>query len=173
MFGAVRQYEEHKASGKPPMYWLHSVVLLTVTTFGGGTIAPLLIGRPAVIVANDIAVPACIICWSVPTGHVFKLTLYMPHYVITQCYNCTCHTYMLLSQLQVHHKLHECPAHLHVAACESVQRCTGRPLPHELADKYGSIGQRFAAASAGLPGPPYRAHSRGHPCRISGCFPSC
>ncbi len=49
--------------GKPKLYWLHSLVLVVITAFGGGTVAPLLIGRPSMIVANDQIIVLCILAW--------------------------------------------------------------------------------------------------------------
>ena len=49
--------------GKPRPYWLHSLVLVVVTGFGGGMIAPLLIGKPSAIMTNDLIIPLCVLSW--------------------------------------------------------------------------------------------------------------
>ena len=50
-------------AGKPRQYWLHSLVSVVIGAFGGGTMAPLLIGRPSMIVANDQIIVLCAIAW--------------------------------------------------------------------------------------------------------------
>lgn len=49
--------------GKPRPYWLHSLVLVVLTGFGGGMIGPLLIGKPSVIMTNDLIIPLCVLFW--------------------------------------------------------------------------------------------------------------
>jgi len=49
--------------GKPKPYWLHSLVLVVLTGFGGGIIGPLLIGKPSFIMINDLIIPLCVMCW--------------------------------------------------------------------------------------------------------------
>ena len=49
--------------GKNKPYWLHSLVLVVLTSFGGGTIVPMMLGRPCVVFANDLVIPMCITCW--------------------------------------------------------------------------------------------------------------
>jgi uncharacterized membrane protein YeiH len=51
------------AQGKEPLYWLHSLILVVMAAFGGGIIAPLLAGRPCIIVANDTIIPVCLVVW--------------------------------------------------------------------------------------------------------------
>lgn len=49
--------------GKPRLYWLNSLVLVVIGSFGGGTLAPLLIGRPSMIVWNDQIIVLCMLAW--------------------------------------------------------------------------------------------------------------
>ena len=44
-------------------YWLHSLILTVLTGFGGGILAPLLIGKPPLIFQNDLIVPFCTLFW--------------------------------------------------------------------------------------------------------------
>lgn len=48
-----------------PLFWAHSLLLQFVTGFGGGFLAPMLIGRPSMPVANDNILPCCIAAWYV------------------------------------------------------------------------------------------------------------
>ena len=43
--GCIANRNKEKAEGAP-VYWLQSLVATVLTTFGGGIIAPILIGRP-------------------------------------------------------------------------------------------------------------------------------
>jgi len=49
--------------GQPTLYWLHSLILTVMGSFGGGLIAPLFLGKPAAVFTNDLVVFACIVCW--------------------------------------------------------------------------------------------------------------
>ncbi|KAJ1398001.1 hypothetical protein B484DRAFT_458599, partial [Ochromonadaceae sp. CCMP2298] len=49
--------------GKPKQYWLHTLVLVLFTGFGGGIITPVLLGRPSAPLANDTAIPVCLLLW--------------------------------------------------------------------------------------------------------------
>jgi len=49
--------------GKQPLYWLHSLVLVVLTGFGGGILAPIMIGKPALPFSNEAIVPLCILAW--------------------------------------------------------------------------------------------------------------
>lgn len=48
-----------------PVYWLYSLVMSYLSAFGGGTVAPVLIGRPSFVLNNDFAIFACICVWYV------------------------------------------------------------------------------------------------------------
>jgi hypothetical protein len=56
-------------AGKPPLYWIHSLVLVVFTAFGGGLLAPILAGRPCIPVANDLVIPLCVVFWYL-THHI-------------------------------------------------------------------------------------------------------
>lgn len=58
---SIQVYDQN--IGKPRLYWLHSLLLVIATGFGGGIIAPLLIGKPGLPFSNDCIIPICIICW--------------------------------------------------------------------------------------------------------------
>ena len=45
------------------MYWFHSLVLVVLSCFGGGTVGPILLGRPSAPIANDLSIPMCILLW--------------------------------------------------------------------------------------------------------------
>jgi uncharacterized membrane protein YeiH len=49
--------------GKPKQYWLHSLVLVICTAFGGGIITPILLGRPAGPLANEAIIPMAVLTW--------------------------------------------------------------------------------------------------------------
>lgn len=46
-------------------YWLHALILTVLTGFGGGIIAPILIGRPPLIFQNELILTCCIASWYV------------------------------------------------------------------------------------------------------------
>lgn len=45
-----------KAGGKP-LFWAESLVLTFFLAFGGGILAPFLLGKPPVMFVNDLIVP--------------------------------------------------------------------------------------------------------------------
>lgn len=45
------------------LYWLHELVLVIICTFGGGFMAPILLGRPAMVLNNDLIVFFCTVAW--------------------------------------------------------------------------------------------------------------
>ena len=49
-------------SGKK-LYWLHSYILVVITAYGGGLIAPCLIGKPSTAIGNDLCVPIALVAW--------------------------------------------------------------------------------------------------------------
>jgi uncharacterized membrane protein YeiH len=51
--------------GDNKLYWLHSLLLVVITGFGGGMVAFVMIGKPPIIVGNEFIVPACILVWCV------------------------------------------------------------------------------------------------------------
>ena len=51
------------SAGKPRQYWLYSYFMVLLTAFGGGWVAPLLIGKPALPVANDLVLPLTLVAW--------------------------------------------------------------------------------------------------------------
>lgn len=62
MLISVMNKNKEKAEGKP-VYWLHSLVVTILTSFGGGTVAPMLIGRPPFILSNDLILPITLVTW--------------------------------------------------------------------------------------------------------------
>ena len=48
---------------KSKLYWLHSLVLVIIGGFGGGIIGPVLIGKPSIIMTNDMVIILCFISW--------------------------------------------------------------------------------------------------------------
>ncbi len=48
---------------KTNYYWLYSLILVVISTFGGGTVAFVMIARPPIIVGNEYIVPLCVIIW--------------------------------------------------------------------------------------------------------------
>ncbi len=59
--GAVAAYN---AMGNK-LFWLHSLVLSVISTFGGGFIAPMLIAKPAQALNNDVIMFCCVAAWFV------------------------------------------------------------------------------------------------------------
>jgi len=51
--------------GKPGIDNLNGIVLSCLTAYGGGTLVPLLLGKPGVMVSTEWAVPAIIAAWIV------------------------------------------------------------------------------------------------------------
>jgi TRIC channel len=45
------------------MYWAQSIVLTFLLCFGGGIIAPFLLGKPPVVLTNDLIVPVLLAAW--------------------------------------------------------------------------------------------------------------
>ena len=45
------------------LYWVHELVLVVICTFGGGLVAPLLLGKPALVLNNDLIIFFCILWW--------------------------------------------------------------------------------------------------------------
>ena len=92
--GAVYVYAAN--TGKP-LYWLHSLVLVLLVSFGGGIFIPPLFGKPSIIAANDSILPIVLVAWylvfnlgafkylSLPVVrafHQFPVALYRTHSVI-------------------------------------------------------------------------------------------
>jgi hypothetical protein len=65
IFAITKVYETNdaKATKDQKMYWLHSFILCLISSFGGGFLAPLLIGKTALPVANDLIVPFVAFVW--------------------------------------------------------------------------------------------------------------
>lgn len=59
---AERVYKNQNGAN---LYWLHSLILVVLTGFGGGMVAPVLIGKPPLFYQNELIVPFCIIAWYV------------------------------------------------------------------------------------------------------------
>ena len=78
--GAVTVYGQYGVNvGKPPLYWLHSLVLVIMTSFSGGIITPMLLGKPSGLVANDTLLPIAIIAWySVHYLGLYKVFTWAP-----------------------------------------------------------------------------------------------
>lgn len=55
-------YSTMQQQGQHP-YWLQSLILCVLGSFGGGIIAPVLIGKPPAIFSNDLILFASIIVW--------------------------------------------------------------------------------------------------------------
>jgi uncharacterized membrane protein YeiH len=49
--------------GKQPLYWLHSLLLVIFTSFGGGIVSSLALGLPVSTVTNELILPVCLVCW--------------------------------------------------------------------------------------------------------------
>jgi len=60
LYGSVKVYDYNK--GKKP-YWLYSYVSVVIAAFGGGFLAPALIGKPASPVGNDLCLPIALVAW--------------------------------------------------------------------------------------------------------------
>jgi hypothetical protein len=45
------------------LYWAHSLVLSVLLLFGGGILAPFLLGRPPVVFVNDLITPTVLVSW--------------------------------------------------------------------------------------------------------------
>jgi hypothetical protein len=56
-------------AGKPALYWLHSLLMVLLSGFGGGFVTPLLIGKPSSPITNDLILPISFLVW------------YLVHYV--------------------------------------------------------------------------------------------
>mmetsp|Transcript_39401 Transcript_39401/g.40138 ORF Transcript_39401/g.40138 Transcript_39401/m.40138 type:complete len:359 (-) Transcript_39401:199-1275(-) len=52
-------------------FWFHSLILIVITSISGGSAGAMMIGKLPVIIANDMAVPVCCLCWYL----LFKLQL--------------------------------------------------------------------------------------------------
>ena len=61
--GALRVHAVSSGANEPRQYWLYSYLSVLLTTFGGGWVAPLLVGKPAIPVANDLVVPFTLVAW--------------------------------------------------------------------------------------------------------------
>ena len=48
---------------KKVYYWLHSLFLVLFTAFGGGFLAPMLMGKTSLPIHNDIIIPITIVTW--------------------------------------------------------------------------------------------------------------
>ncbi|CAM9832941.1 unnamed protein product, partial [Laminaria digitata] len=69
----VRKIE--KDSGNQ-LFWAESLVMTYFMAFGGGIIAPFLLGKPPVMFVNDLIVPLVAVCWFVSNraeGAIFAL----------------------------------------------------------------------------------------------------
>lgn len=62
MNASIAVYEKNSVSN-PSMYWLHSLLLVISAGFGGGFIAPILMGRPSLPLSNDIILPITAVAW--------------------------------------------------------------------------------------------------------------
>jgi hypothetical protein len=64
-FAITKVYEANdaKATKDTKMYWLHSFITCLLGAFGGGFLAPALIGKVALPVANDLVLPLVILIW--------------------------------------------------------------------------------------------------------------
>jgi hypothetical protein len=50
-------------AGKPKLYWLHSLLMVLLSGFGGGFVTPLLIGKPSTPITNDLILPISLLVW--------------------------------------------------------------------------------------------------------------
>ncbi|CAM9740811.1 unnamed protein product, partial [Chrysoparadoxa australica] len=62
VLGAVKVKKMEKASGKE-IFWAQSLVMTFLVGFGGGILAPFLLGKPPVMLVNDLIVPVVFIAW--------------------------------------------------------------------------------------------------------------
>lgn len=60
--GCLSAHSALKAQPQP-VYWLYSLVMSYLSAFGGGTVAPVLIGRPSFVLNNDFNIFACVCVW--------------------------------------------------------------------------------------------------------------
>lgn len=61
--GAVRARKVELKSDEPSKYWFHSLMLSVFTSFFGGTIVPIMLGKPPVIMTNDKILPVAVLAW--------------------------------------------------------------------------------------------------------------
>jgi hypothetical protein len=45
------------------LYWVNELILVVICSFGGGFLAPVLLGRPSLVMNNDVIVFCCITWW--------------------------------------------------------------------------------------------------------------
>lgn len=75
LFHAARVRKIEKDSGNQ-LFWAESLVMTYLMAFGGGIIAPFLLGKPPVMFVNDLIVPLVAVCWFVSNraeGSIFAL----------------------------------------------------------------------------------------------------
>ncbi|CAM9795470.1 unnamed protein product [Ectocarpus sp. 4 AP-2014] len=75
LFHSARVRKIEKDSGKQ-MFWAESLVMTYMMAFGGGILAPFLLGKPPVMFVNDLIVPLVAVCWFVSNraeGPIFAL----------------------------------------------------------------------------------------------------
>eukprot|EP00752_Nemacystus_decipiens_P001933 g1862.t1 len=75
LFHSARVRKIEKDSGKH-LFWAESLVMTYMMAFGGGILAPFLLGKPPVMFVNDLIVPLVAVCWFVSNraeGSIFAL----------------------------------------------------------------------------------------------------
>ncbi|CAM9633065.1 unnamed protein product [Choristocarpus tenellus] len=75
LLGAAKVRKVVKASGGQ-MFWAQSLVLTFMVGFGGGILAPFLLGKPPVIFTNDLLVPLVTVAWflvNLTEGVIFRV----------------------------------------------------------------------------------------------------
>ncbi|CAM9281717.1 unnamed protein product [Pylaiella littoralis] len=75
LFHSARVRKIEKDNGKHP-FWAESLVMTYMMVFGGGILAPFLLGKPPVMLVNDLVVPVVAVCWFISNraeGSIFAL----------------------------------------------------------------------------------------------------
>lgn len=45
------------------LYWYHSLILSIFTSFSGGCLSCMMVGKPPIILVNELIIPGCIVAW--------------------------------------------------------------------------------------------------------------
>eukprot|EP01040_Poterioochromonas_malhamensis_P010365 gene10365-11275_t len=64
----------YAATSGNQLYWVHELVLVVIGTFGGGIVTPMLLGKPSLVLNNDVIVFCCVVAWYVVfylKGHIW------------------------------------------------------------------------------------------------------
>jgi uncharacterized membrane protein YeiH len=77
----------HKLVADQQLHWMHSLVFSTIRTYGGGFLAPLLMGRPSGALNNDFLIASAIVVWYLVhqlRGH--QWLNYLPVRIVWMCF---------------------------------------------------------------------------------------